>query len=441
MTGIAERPNILYFHTHDTGRYIQPYGYGVSTPNYQRLAAGGTLFRQAFCAGPTCSPSRAALLTGECPHAAGMIELAHMGGALTDYSRHLVNHLRPAGYRSTLIGFQHVAAEESVDQIGYDEIQSVVEHRWAADVIPATVAFLQRSPADRGEPFFLSCGIVETHRPFPAPDAAAARYLRPPAPLPDTPETRADMAGFAASLTIADAALGTILDTLEATGLAGNTLILCTTDHGPPFPKMKTMLTDHGLGVLLLLAGPGIPAGRVIDGMVQHLDLYPTLCALLGLDQPAWLQGRSLLPLLHGDATEIHDAVFSETTYHAGHYLPYRAVRTTRWKYIRRFADNEFSATRLGEGPSSVFLDGFGWSRLPAATEQLYDLILDPNEVCNLASDPAFAAVKADLAGRLHQWQQQTDDPLLRGPIDQPSTTSSQRSGEAGRPQPTKSAG
>jgi len=73
------RPNILYLHSHDTGRTIQPYGHAVATPHLQRLADQGVLFRRAFCAAPTCSPSRAALLTGQCPHSSGMLGLAHRG--------------------------------------------------------------------------------------------------------------------------------------------------------------------------------------------------------------------------------------------------------------------------------------------------------------------------------------------------------------------------
>ena len=83
------RPNVIYINSHDTGRYIQPYGYAVRTPNLQRLAEQGVMFRQAYNAGPTCSPSRAALVTGQCPHSCGMTGLAHRGFALKDYSHHL----------------------------------------------------------------------------------------------------------------------------------------------------------------------------------------------------------------------------------------------------------------------------------------------------------------------------------------------------------------
>jgi arylsulfatase A-like enzyme len=120
QTPRTSRPNILYIHSHDTGRYIQPYGFDVPTPNLQKLAGEGILFRQAFDAAPTCSPSRAALLTGQCPHNNGMLGLAHRGFSLNDYNQHMIHWLRPHGYRSTLIGVQHIAKDPHV--IGYDEV-------------------------------------------------------------------------------------------------------------------------------------------------------------------------------------------------------------------------------------------------------------------------------------------------------------------------------
>ncbi len=93
----AKRPNIIYVHSHDTGRYLQPYGHAVPAPNLQRLANEGALFRQAFNAGPTCSPSRASLLTGMCPHINGMFGLAHRGFVLNEYKQHFLHSLRPSG--------------------------------------------------------------------------------------------------------------------------------------------------------------------------------------------------------------------------------------------------------------------------------------------------------------------------------------------------------
>ncbi|HEX2265726.1 MAG TPA: sulfatase-like hydrolase/transferase, partial [Solirubrobacterales bacterium] len=106
---INKLPNILYIHSHDTGRYVQPYGFPVPTPNIQLLADQGVLFRNAFCAAPTCSGSRASLLTGQYCHNNGLLGLAHRGWELNDYGQHLVHPLREAGYRSVLIGEQHIS--------------------------------------------------------------------------------------------------------------------------------------------------------------------------------------------------------------------------------------------------------------------------------------------------------------------------------------------
>lgn len=191
----STRPNILYIHSHDTGRYIQPYGFDVPTPNLQKLAGEGMLFRQAFDAAPTCSPSRAALLTGQCPHNNGMLGLAHRGFSLNDYNQHMLHWLRPQGYRSTLIGMQHIAKDPHI--IGYDEIvQTGGVH--VAEVAPAAVRFLNNRPQ---EPFFLDVGFHETHREFaPAGAQEDVRFTQPPAPVPDIAETRRDMGSSASAV-------------------------------------------------------------------------------------------------------------------------------------------------------------------------------------------------------------------------------------------------
>lgn len=128
-------PNIIYIHSHDTGRYIQPYGHDIPTPNLQRLAEGGILFRNAFCAAPTCSPSRADLLTGQSPHSTGMTGLVNHGWELADFNQHLVHTLRTAEYYSILAGLQHVIlaglqhVAKDPDSIGFDEIRSQIHPR------------------------------------------------------------------------------------------------------------------------------------------------------------------------------------------------------------------------------------------------------------------------------------------------------------------------
>ena len=410
-------PNILYLHSHDTGRYVQPYGYAIPTPNIQRLAEQGVLFRKAFCASPTCSPSRACLLTGQYAHTNGMLGLAHRGFSLRDYHHHLVNVLRQRGYWSALIGEQHISKEPGI--IGYDRVYKI-ETNHVKSVAPLANEILRNAPH---QPFFLSVGFFETHRGFFEPTSPQdANYSRPPRTIPDTPQTRQDMAAFQASAWSLDQGVGAVINALDSSGLAENTLIICTTDHGLAFPGMKCTLTDHGIGVMLIMRGPGgFSGGKVFDAMVSQIDIFPTICALTGIEQPEWIQGTSFTPLIQGKVRTIHHAIFAEATYHAA-YEPQRAVRTERWKYIRRYGDRRTPVlANCDDSLSKDLFMEYGWQHHILASEQLYDLIFDPNEAANIATDPAVASTLEEMRSRLDQWMSSTDDPLLSGPVPAPA--------------------
>jgi len=414
------RPNILYLHTHDLGRYCQPYGYAIPTPNMQKLAEAGVLFYNCFSAAPTCSPSRAALLTGQYPHNCGMLGLAHRGDfRLYDYKHHIIHTLRKAGYYSALIGVQHIIDQRSVKEIGYDEIVPVSHS--AENIAGSAAKWLQNPPK---QPFFASVGFSVTHREFAKPGPQDdARYCRPPEPIPNTPETRYDMACYKASARILDKCYGVVLDALRKNGLDDNTLVICTTDHGIAFPSMKCNLTDHGTGVALIMRGPGgFTGGKTCDAMISQMDVFPTVCDILGIDKPDWLQGKSFIPVIRGDAAEINDEVFAEVNYHAA-YEPMRAVRTKRWKYIKRF-DNHTTPVlpNCDDGPSKDLWLKSGWKDKTIAQEQLYDLVFDPIEVNNLtySIDPQTRKVLDDMRSRLDRWMKATNDPLLKGPIVPP---------------------
>src|SRR3954468_4973199 len=301
-------PNIVYLHSHDTGRYVQPHGHPVPTPNIQRLADQGLLFRQAFCGAPTCSGSRACPLPGQWTHSNGMVGLAHRGFELEDYSHHVVHTLRQAGYWSGLIGEQHLSVDPEV--LGYDEVVAI-DTNHVDSVAPAALELLGSAPP---RPFFLSVGFFETHREFFEPSSVRdTLYPLPPANLPDTPQTRRDMAAFKASARSLDQGVGAVLDALDEHDLADDTLVLLTTDHGLAFPGAKATLTDRGIGVMLILRGPGgFHGGRVSDALVSQIDVYPTLCELAGIEAPAFVQGRSLLPIVRREADEVNDAIFAE---------------------------------------------------------------------------------------------------------------------------------
>ena len=183
------KPNILFMHSHNT---VQPYGHAVPTPSLQKLAEEGVLFRRAFAAAPTCSPSRAAFLTGMYPHTCGMLGLAHRGFAMPDYAPHLANFLKPHGYQTILAGVEHTAPD--TETIGYDRILSTDDTNYPNQpdlpgAAEAVVRFLDAAP---DAPFFINLGLNETHRSFPKAEpenhpAEDPRYSLPPSPLPTLP--------------------------------------------------------------------------------------------------------------------------------------------------------------------------------------------------------------------------------------------------------------
>lgn len=411
------RPNILYLHSHDTGRYVQPYGHAIPTPNIQWLADQGIMFRNAFCAAPSCSGSRAALLTGQYCHSNGMMGLAHRGFRLYDYDHHIVHTLREAGYYSELIGEQHVSEDPSV--LGYDIVHPVEDTR-ANAVAPLAVETLARR--DLPQPFFMSVGFFETHRSFFAPSSIRDRvYSLPPPFLPDTPEIRQDVASYKDSARALDQGVGAVLNTLHETGLDRNTLVICTTDHGLAFPTAKASLLDRGIGVMLILRGAGFFGGHAYDELVSHIDVFPTVCDVAGIEPPPWLEGRSLLGLADGsEPPGSRPDVFSELTYHAA-YEPQRAIRTERYKYIRRFDDFPFPVlANCDDSPSKEAYIARGWGQRRVSREALHDLFFNPGEGRNLIDDPAYQQIAADLRERLEGWMVQTDDPLLDGPVPAP---------------------
>jgi N-sulfoglucosamine sulfohydrolase len=156
------RPNIVYLHAHDAGRYVQPYGYSMETPNLMKFAKQGVLFRKSYCSAPTCSPSRAALLTGTTPHECGMWGLTTQGWQLNNYDRHLAQILSSAGYETALAGCQHEAFADNLEALGY---RHLLDTRMTGQFNPESILNAERFLSKKREqPFFLSVGIDEPHR-------------------------------------------------------------------------------------------------------------------------------------------------------------------------------------------------------------------------------------------------------------------------------------
>lgn len=412
-------PNVLYMHSHDTGRLIAPYGYEVDTPNLSRFAAEGVRFSQAFSTSPTCSPSRAGLLTGMTPGCSGMWGLAHRGWQLNDYRQHLAHTLKRAGYATALAGVQHETSgdpQSCAATLGYDTLLPTPNGH-AAQVGKAAASFLKNAPK---RPFFLSVGFAETHvfnnskrSPFNYP-AGNPEHACIPSCLRAKDETRQDMADFQVALKALDAGMGEVLLALERYGLSGNTLVIITTDHGIPLPGMKANHTDGGLGVMLMLRGPGgFDGGRSLDALVSQIDVFPTIMETLGLATPSHVQGHSLLPLVRNEVSEINEAIYAEHVEHAV-YEPQASVRSKRYKYIRRLDGNpELRARNTDETYTKALWLREGWDEHLLAAEQLYDLSQDPDERHNLATDPAHAEVLTDMRRMLLARMERYHNPLL----------------------------
>lgn len=431
------KPNIIYLHTHDTGRYISPYSYNLPSPNLMDFAKGAVTFTQAYNCGPTCSPSRAGLLTGMCAHSSGMLGLAHRGFSLKDYSRHLCQFLGCNAYQTVLSGIQHEISHDRIDELGYQRIlkgpepkretdweddYSTAEHFMRNDRVNTQAAceFLMET---HEKPFFLSMGYFGTHRPFPKIDPKIdPDYVKVPEPLPNTPEIRRDMAEYMTLLEETDRNIGQVLRVLEREGHADNTIVIFTTDHGIAFPYMKCSLKDSGIGVSLIMRIPSLERkSPVCDALVSHLDIFPTLCELCGLEKADWLQGTSLLPLLKGEKKEVREEIFSEVSFHAA-YEPKRCIRTKRWKLIEYFDDyDETVGPNTDNGLSKQYLMDYGFvNRKRKSRFALYDLLFDPNEMSNLTGRAEYQETENDLKKRLHSWMKDTDDPLLKGEISRP---------------------
>ncbi|BAX90660.1 sulfatase family protein [Mycobacterium shigaense] len=411
--------NVLLVHWHDLGRYLGAYGHqDVSSPRLDALAADSILFTRAHACAPLCSPSRGSFFTGRYPQSNGLVGLAHHGWEYRADVQTLPQILSQSGWYSALFGMQHESSYPK--RLGFDEFD--VSNSYCEYVVEKVIDWLHGDvPCRAGQPFLLTAGFFETHRPYPQEryEPANSATVEPPDYLPDTPEVRGDLAGFYGAISTADAAVGRILDTLAETGLDANTWVVFFTDHGPALPRAKSTLYDAGTGVALLIRPP---AGRrdiasgVYDELFSGVDLVPTLLELLGLDVPADVEGVSHAHALHAPDTPadpVREQVYSMKTYHDS-FDPIRAIRTKEYSYIENYVPRPLLDLPwdIQESPSGQAVAPFVTSPRPA--RELYDLRTDPTETLNLLADgdPGAEAIAADLAVRLHDWRQRTGDVI-----------------------------
>jgi uncharacterized sulfatase len=282
-----------------------------------------------------------------------------------------------------------------------------------------------------------------------------------PAFLPDVPEVREDVADYLGEAQAVDAYIGVLREQLEAAGELDRTLIVISGDHGMPgVPSGKCNLYDHGTAVALIARVPNGKAGRIVDDFVCLPDLAPTFMDVAGVKPPADLYGRSLVSILKATGSGLIEPnrtwVITGRERHVDNaregYLPYpmRALRTKEFVYIRNFAPDrtpmgdggkalnreahESGAvekdTRIGfadmdasptkawlithrDDPKWKWYYDFAFGKRPG--EELYDLRKDPDQVKNVAADPAYAAIRTELASRLLRTLAEAKDPRVTG--------------------------
>ena len=439
-----KRDNVLLVHWHDLGRYLGAYGYAdVHSPRLDGLAAEGILFTRAHATAPLCSPSRGSLFTGRYPQSNGLVGLAHHGWEYRPGVRTLPQLLSESGWYTALFGMQHETSFP--ERLGFDEFD--VSNSYCEYVVEKATQWLADPPA---RPFLLTAGFFETHRPYPHDRylPADAKSVAVPDYLPDTGDVRDDLADFYGAITVADAAVGRLLDTLESTGLAANTWVVFVTDHGPALPRAKSTLYDAGTGIALVVRPPGHLGSepRRYEELFSGVDLLPTLLDLLGLALPDEVEGVSHAAHLLRDehATPPRTEVYTAKTYHDS-FDPIRAIRTKEYSYIENYAPRPMLDLPLDIADSAPGHVVEPLTRQPRPPRELYDLNADPTERVNLLADqatPDDQHVAAELALRLNDWRTKTKDVI---PSDFAGTRIAERYTETylsilGQPLPSRSA-
>ncbi len=417
--------NIIYIHSHDSGDVFSPYGYKVITPTIESFASDATVFENAFCASPTCSPSRSALLTGMYPHSNGMVGLANRGFTLKSYDLHVVRKLKANGYRTALCGIQHeygryVEHEKGAQAIGYDENISA-ENIWDEekdyvfwDNANTKNAVNWIGSVEKSKPFFLSVGYFCTHREYPDTEGECPEESLP-AFLDNTSEVKKDFLGHMKSLEYLDDNINKLISALKQHGLYDNTIIVLTSDHGVAFPKCKCTLFDSGTKVSLIVRFPQMGHGKRIRSLVSHVDVFPTIFDYCNFEKDTDFQGVSRLSLLESDNDD--NIVFSEINCHTS-YEPCRSVRNNKYKYIEYF-DSSYPYINPSNIDNSISKDEYLQNTNRNKTMKLFfDLSSDPYEKNNLYDNTEYSNEITTMQSHLKAWQEKTDDYLLRGQLE-----------------------
>lgn len=426
--------NWLYDHAGANGDPL------VKTPVFDRMAREGVRFTRAFCPVPSCGPTRSSFVTGRAAHQ--LEEVANHGGRFPGKFRVFVDALATAGYHTGYMGkgwapglFQGFGRTVSPAGKLYKDFPGFLAAR------------------EPGQPFFFWYGSTHTALRFWKPGLGRSRGIDPakvrvPGYLPDSPVVREEIADYLACVEQMDEEFGAALALLDKNGELANTVVIHTSDNGWQMPRGLGSVHDAGLHVPLAVRWPArIPAGRVIDDFVSVTDYAPTILELAGLRPWPEMTARSFRDLLFGEPSAVvRDHVFVERERHANvrrgdQSYPVRGVRTADFLYLRNLRPNRWPAgdpiVYLAVGdygdvdPSRTkqyILDhrsepgmrtffSLAFRKRPA--EELYDVRRDPDQLHNVANDPAYAAAMKEHRARVDQWMKETADPRLDPAFDE----------------------
>ncbi|GAB3291926.1 sulfatase family protein [Parahaliea aestuarii] len=442
-------PNILLLVAEDLSPRIGAFGDVLAvTPNIDQLAARGTRYTRTFTTAGVCAPSRAALITGVHQNTLG--------------AGHMRSHAWPEANYYAVPPAEVKAFPELLRAAGYFTYATAKLDYQFSGTLPGSGPFTiwdAESRRQRGvswrdrpgtQPFFGMYAFMETHESglfkrccWPASptqlimgamqaylhrgteDQVAPEAVVVPPYLPDTPEVRGDIARQYNNSISMDRAVGEILAQLRADGLADDTIVIWTTDHGDGLPRGKRELFDTGIAVPMVIYWPeryrptAVAPGSSDARLISFVDLAPTILALAGVPAPDFIQGRDFLDPAAEPRTYIYAARDRLDEWPDRQ----RAVRDRRYKYLRNYRPQTPGARHLDfrdNLPSMQALwrlleegglnaDQRRWFE-PRPLEELYDTQVDPHELHNLAGDPAYAAVLQRLRDALSAWQLRVPD-------------------------------
>jgi arylsulfatase A-like enzyme len=444
----ADRPNILFIIFDDWGwQHAGAYGSTwVKTPNFDRIAREGALFKNAFTSNPKCSPCRASILTGR--NSWQLKEAVSHNGYFPDGFEVYPDLLERGGYFVGLTGkgwgpgdFKTLA-KRTRNPAGptFDEHRAeppasgIGRHDYAKNF----ETFLQRRPKEK--PFCFWMGFQEPHRGYELNSGARLgknlAEVTVPSYFPDTPIVRGDLADYAIEVEWADSHIGKALALLEASGELDNTLVIVTSDHGMPFPYVKGQIHEDGFRLPLAMRwGKTIRPGRVVEDFINVRDLAPTYLEIAGLPKHAQVTGRSLVNLLKSSRSGFVENRDTMLVGKERHDLgrphdwgyPVRALRTKDFLYVHNFQPDRWPAgnpeTDFGNcdpSPTKEVLKALGgyyydlsFGKRPA--DELYDLRRDPEGVVNLANDITYGKTLGELRDRMMAMLREDQDPRALG--------------------------